>query len=212
MFHTIETDIPVHPKSGEHPIKYEFSIGEKNYFAFANPQMLYYQRFMAIQDRLLEAENRVSREYLLDMCNIAEGYMNKGEFSAVAALHFNLKQRLEYLPTAEHLYALCSVWFFDQSESPFTYDSTYAYEKITLWQQHKDVLSFFLQRDMSEFFPFWDGLQENFRIYSMTLAKLDRESLTYHLQQMLRLGASKDTISSLESSVERLRSLEQSLK
>lgn len=212
MFHILETGIPVHPKSGDHPVTYQFSIGENHYFCFANPQMLYYERFLAVQDRLLEAENRVTRDYLLDMCAIAEQYMNKGEFSAVAALHFNLKQRLEYLPSAEHLYALCSVWFFDLYESPFTYDSVYAYAKIALWQQHKDALAFFLRTDMQRFFPSWDGLQENFLNYSRVLAKMDSESLTYHLQQLSEIGAAPATVRRLGSSAERLRNLEQSLQ
>ncbi len=206
-YHILEENQPIHPKSDEHPLMYVFSIGDKHYFQFVNPQSLYYERYMAMEDKFREAEMKVTEDFLQEFVKSMRVYLNKGELSEIGNMIIYLEQRLNYLPSVEQLYNICSVWFFDQNESPYTFDHQYAWNKIELWKQHKEALAFFLQTDLQKFFPSWAGLEISIQSYTKAIAQQEKMHLTYHLQKLSKLGVDQDLANSIESRLETLRTL-----
>jgi hypothetical protein len=57
----------------------------------------------------------------------------------VGELVIMIKERLNWIvPTAELLYKMAGVAFFDEHESPYVYDAKYAEKKIKFWKDNVD--------------------------------------------------------------------------
>lgn len=114
-----------------------------------------------------EFRQKCDKEYLDKHIRMTELYL-KGENGIVTMNHLmgirtinnNLKERLNIVAMPDHLYKLASVYFWDESESPYYYDYEYNKKKIAEWKANPEALSFFLTKPLKEFLPFSesDGL------------------------------------------------------
>jgi hypothetical protein len=105
-----------------------------------------------------ELRMRCTREYLEKHIRATEILLNGGEKGRVdlvnlALINANLKERLALAPYPDHIYKLASVTFFDETESPFSYDFVYNQKKIEEWKKDPELLNFFLTTPFKDLMP-----------------------------------------------------------
>lgn len=131
-----------------------------------------------------ELRMRCSKEYLENHTRAMEIILSdpkKINIQAIAVMNKNLQERLSLMPFPDHIYKLASVTFFDETESPFSYDFTYNAKKIEEWKKDPAVLDFFLQMQFSDLIPFSSTQSDNAKMYFQVSDQIDQ----YH-QQTLR--------------------------
>jgi hypothetical protein len=104
-----------------------------------------------------ELRMRCSREYLEKHIRATEYLLSGGtgkiDLNKLALINANLKERLSLAPFPDHIYKLASVTFFDETESPFSYDFAYNQKKIDDWKKDPAILDFFLQTRFKDLMP-----------------------------------------------------------
>jgi len=162
---------------GKYKVIEAFTFAGKKYYTLDNIFELPTGRgFMALT-YYDELQMRASREYLIKHCKAVDILLSdpkKIDIGSLAIIHRNLKDRLELLPIPEHVYKLASVIFFDDSESPYTYDMTYNQKKIAKWKEEPDVLAFFLQVPMKNLLPYSKFPVSDIQKFSELVEELDR--------------------------------------
>jgi len=98
----------------------------------------------------------------------------KIRLSDLALLNNNLKERLELAPFPDHIYKLASVIFFDETESPFSYDFGYNAKKIEEWKKDSEIMDFFLTMQFQDLMPFGSMSKERVKSYFNTTEMIDQ--------------------------------------
>lgn len=88
------------------------------------------------------------------------------EFMELKRMNDIVKERLNWVLDTDLVYKLASVVYFDANESPYHYDSKYAFEKVQRWKKSEDINAFFLREPIQNLIPFLKGVQLNFQEYS----------------------------------------------
>lgn len=104
-----------------------------------------------------EFNMRCTREYLQAHVRAVELILSdpkKININALAIIHRNLKERLDLAMFPDHVYKLASVIFFDETESPYSYDYKYNNQKIEKWKANGGSLDFFLKTPLKDLIPF----------------------------------------------------------
>jgi hypothetical protein len=130
-----------------------------------------------------ELRMRCSREYLEKHTRAMEIILSdpkKINIQAIAVMNKNLQERLSLVPFPDHIYKLASVTFFDETESPFSYDFAYNSKKIEEWKKDPALLDFFLQTQFSELIPFSSTQSDNAKMYFQVADQIDQ----YHQQTL----------------------------
>lgn len=104
-----------------------------------------------------ELRMRCTRDYLEKHIRATElilsGQKGKIDLNTLVLINANLKERLQLAPFPDHIYKLASVTFFDETESPFSYDFAYNQKKIEEWKRDPQILDFFLQTQFKDLMP-----------------------------------------------------------
>lgn len=195
----------------EHAVELAFVSNGVEYHCFSSGYSMYYERYMACQDRLAEIEQRCTKEYLDLFQKTLKQYLNKGDLTNVAILNKNLEDLRSYVFNVELLYNLASVWYFSKDESPYTYDYEFAEKKILEWKKDKEVLTFFLQSPIREFLPQLNISPKDLIEYIKGLNIIQLQRLKYHLSQQHKNDNDNGIISMLESQILALETLQLTL-
>lgn len=187
--------------------RYVFTSNGVEYYEFTNGYNMYYERYMAAQDRLNEIEQRCDKKYLDIYQDLLDDYLKKGDLVNIAILNKNLRDLREYVFNVNLLYNLAAVWYFDKNENPFTFDHEYCDKKIVDWKKDKEALSFFLQSPIREYLPQLNISKEDLRVYIMGLSLKELSTLKYHLSNQLKDEKNKDLISMLQLQIEGMEAL-----
>jgi hypothetical protein len=164
-----------------------FELGGKKYFMFDNAFEVPAGRMLSALAIYQEMEMRCDREYLDAHTKAMEKLLSdpkKISIQWIAQLNINLRERLGLMPLPDFVYKLASVIFFDDSESPYSYDFNYNKGKIEQWKQSKETLDFFLSRLSSELIPSLQPAGKNARMYFQVSEKID-EIHRSHLTKVL---------------------------
>ena len=105
------------------------------------------QRAFAIRDYFEELQMRCTREFLQAHVTAVNNILSDTKSISVpqlAKLNMQLQERLDLIIDPEIVYKLASVYYFDKSENPYTYNYKYGLKKITAWKDGVDELDFFL--------------------------------------------------------------------
>lgn len=192
----------------EHQVEFAFKgIDGTEYYQFTTGYNSYYERYMAFMDRLSEIEQRVDKNYLDRFQKTLDEYLNKGSLKDIAVLNKHLADRRAYIGNVELIYNLASVWFFDKSENPYTYDYGYADEKIRKWRNDKDSICFFLTTPLRHYLPLPDTLVQNIKTYEKGQYVSELQTLKHHLQALSSLTKNTELISTYQLRVTELEQL-----
>lgn len=145
-----------------------FEQGGKKYYQFENAFEMSTGRGLQALTIYEEFRMRVDREYLEKHIKAIEILLNDPKaikIGKIAEIHGNLRERLNLAPYPDHIYKLASVMFFDESESPYTYDWAYNQKKIAAWRADEDMLPFLVTVPLKNLIPFTDTAKENLKTF-----------------------------------------------
>lgn len=124
-----------------------------------------------------EMNMRCSREYLEMHVKAMEKILSnpqKINVGLIARLNQFLKERLELIVLPDYVYKLASVMFFDETESPYTYNFDYNEKKIAKWKAAGGTLDFFSQTPLGKLIPSMRTLGKDLSTYSQVANQIDR--------------------------------------
>jgi hypothetical protein len=140
---------------------------------------------LAAQGIYCEMEMRADREYLDLHCKAVDKILNENKkginVTYLAQLNQNLRERLNLMPLPDFVFKLASVIFFDETESPLSYDWAYNEKKIAKWKQDPAMLDFFLTRLATELIPSLRSVGKDSHMFFQVAEKIDkihRDNLT----------------------------------
>ena len=124
-----------------HTIVPAFTVGGVQYYGLQDSFNTFTERgfqALAVYD---EWNNRMTNDHLKAFIDVMyenmSGANGKIDLMNISQLVIMIKERLEWIvPTAELLYKMAGVAFFDEHESPYIYDAKYAEKKIKLWRDN----------------------------------------------------------------------------
>lgn len=146
-----------------------FELHGKKYFQFVNQEEAPTGRQMAALAIYNEMDMRCSRDYLELHTKAMDKILSdpkKININWIVQLNANLKDRLELMVVPDFIYKLASVVFFDETESPYTYDYEYNVKKIKVWKKDARTLDFFLQTPLVNLAPFLKAQKDVSNIFS----------------------------------------------
>lgn len=165
----------------DHKINEAFEIGGVKYYYFDEAFNVPYERALTALTYYEEFRMRCTREFLEMHVKATDEALNKGRLTNASVLNNQLKERLNFIFEPTLLYKLASVIYFDETESPLSYDFKYNEEKIKLFQSQKDIKGFFLQHHIQQLVPFLKDVELNLESY-LTVVKGVNE---IHLENIL---------------------------
>lgn len=163
---------------GKYRITEAFDHDGTKYLMFENPVEVPTARMLAAQAVYVELEMRCDREYLELHCKAVDKILNENKkginVTYLAQLNQNLKERLGLMPLPDFVFKLASVIFFDESESPVSYDFGYNEKKIVKWKKDPEMLSFFLSRLATELIPSLRSVGKDSHMFFQVAEKIDK--------------------------------------
>lgn len=163
-------------------INLAFELKGVKYYCFDDAFNVPYERALTALTYYEEYRMRCTREFLQLHVKATAEAINKGSLTQAAILNGQLKERLDFVIEPELLYKLASVIYFDETESPFTYDFKYNIErKLPVFKENKDLNAFFLHHHISQLVPFLKDVNMNLELYS----KVVKEVTDLHLERIL---------------------------
>lgn len=180
-FKKLFNKVPKLHRNIEHKINLAFELHGVKYYCFDDAFNVPYERALTALTYYEEFRMRCSREFLKLHVKATDEAINKGKLTNVAILNNQLKERLDFVLEPQLLYKLASVIYFDENESPLTYDFKYNSKKIKLFEANKDVNAFFLQHHIQQLIPFLKDVEVNLELYSRVVS----EATELHLANIL---------------------------
>lgn len=148
--------LKIHRLDQKYRVVVAFELDGIKYFMFDNQFEVPADRQMAALAIYEEMNMRCTAEYLKMHTRAMDKIMSdpkKVNLSLILQLNLNLKERLDLMPLPDFVYKLASVVFFDESESPYSYDYEYAEKKIAKWKTSGGTYDFFSRTALKDLIP-----------------------------------------------------------
>jgi hypothetical protein len=168
-----------------------FRHGGKVYYHFVDSFKIPAGRAICALAIYEELRMRCNQEYLVKHCKAMEIILSDPKrinIQAIAVMNKNLRERMDLVPFPDHIYKLASVTFFDETESPFSYDFAYNQKKITEWKKDPAILDFFLQTQFNDLIPFSNTSGGTAAAYFQVAAQVDQIHQTYLQEQLSKVN------------------------
>lgn len=160
----------------------------KTYYQFADNFKMPAGRAVCALAIYEELRMRCTADYLRMHIEATDKILNapagKIKLTALAQINANLKERLNLAPFPDHIYKLASVVFFDENESPYSYDFEYNQKKIAEWKKDGEILYFFLSMPFNDLISLGSLSKERAASYFNT-AEMVNQIHQKHLQELL---------------------------
>lgn len=153
---------------------------DQKYFMIENAFEMRTGRALCAITYYEEFRMRCDHDYLTKHCRAIDILLSdpkKISIGVIAILHENLKERVNLAPYPDHIYKLASVMFYDDSESPFSYDFKYNQEKIKRWKEDPDLLPFLVSTPLRELMPFGEHAKHNLETFLQLKESENQEHL-----------------------------------
>lgn len=132
-----------------------FKLNGKKYFMYEDQTKAPTGRQLSALAIYEEFNMRCTRDYLLAHVKAMEVLLNSNpiKLTVIAQINQNLKERLGLAILPDHVYKLASVTYFDETESPYSYDYQYNNKKIEEWKVSGGTLDFFMKTPLKDLIP-----------------------------------------------------------
>lgn len=181
LFAKIFSRTPRLHRNIDHKIDLAFELHGVKYYCFDDAFNVPYERALTALTFYEEFRMRCTRDFLKLHVKATDEALNKGKLTNVAVLNNQLKERLDFVIEPKLLYKLASVIYFDENESPLTYDFKYNEAKIRKFEESKDMNAFFLHHHIQKLIPFLNDVSLNLELYSRVV----NEVTQLHLENIL---------------------------
>lgn len=188
-----------------HTVKVAFISGGKNYYQLSDLFNTFTERGLDAYQVYEEISMRVSVDDLKafvskfkELCN-----SNPIQILEVSRVLNFLEERVNFvIPPRDLIWKMASVAYFDESESPYTYDTIHAQKKIKEWQQNGDVADFFLYQQLRNLIPLPELSKETYDILMGTILKIQNHQSELMNTSGKRSETSGSNSTSKESNLE----------
>jgi hypothetical protein len=163
--------------SEKYKVVLAFEFNGKKYFMFDNQFDVPTGRGLVALTFYEEFNMRCTSEYLTLHTRAMEKLLSdpkKINIQAIALINQNLKERLNLAVFPDHIYKLASVIFFDETESPYSYDFKYNNEKIEKWKASGGTLDFFMKTQLKDLIPSLQLPDRNAESFFQVAGEVDR--------------------------------------
>lgn len=179
-----------------------FKIGKTQYYQFADFMDMPIDRSFQALTFYNEMEQRVDRDYLLAHCAAVKNILNPApggtiDITKLCELEKNLSERVEWILEPDIAYKLCTVYFFDDTENPVTYDPKYNLQvKINEFKKEKPA-AFFLQMPIVKLMPHLKLYEADLNSFSLIVKEMKKIHLQLISQSLSLEDKKKDFYTSL---------------
>lgn len=163
----------------EHKVVFAFEADGVKYYEFDDANSIPCDRAFCALAFYEEMQMRCTREFLKAHCQATEDAINNKNgisITNLAKLNQQLKERLELIFEPELIYKLASVVYFDESESPYSYDFKYGLQKIQAWKKG-NIGDFFLSQPIRKLMPQTDLSKADLETSSKIVKLLTKQQL-----------------------------------
>lgn len=188
--------------------------------AFESQGVQYYMLkdiFNSFAGRALDAEDiynkwqrRCSDAFLRAWLMALEKEINQPQIKIleIAKLIQGMKERLDFaIGTTELTWELASVAFFDENESPYRYDASYAREKIERWKKDMSLPAFFFATPLRDLVSLPDMSDSGLADYLKVVEAVNGIHLQSLLTKLSSAQPKPDFLSALESELSSVSTL-----
>lgn len=147
---------PKFPILPEHHTVFAFNDGEKDLYKFTDDFNIPSERGFAALHHYEKLMRRADDKYLkshTEAVDLIYDHPTVIKIAEAKKLNNDLKERLTMFFPPNLIWDLASVIFFDDTENPYSYDQTYAEQKIARWKKHKVIHDFFLLQPLQSLIP-----------------------------------------------------------
>lgn len=147
-----------------------FELGNVTYWTWQDSKECPTGRFFAAMGIYTEMEMNCNKDYLTSHTKAMDKVLSnpkKIDMQIIMQLNVNMKERLELMPFEDYIYKLASVIFFDETESPYSYDWEYNKQKIEKWKAAGGTLAFFSKTPLADAVPSLNMPDKDMQTYSM---------------------------------------------
>lgn len=173
------------------PTELAFEIDGIRYYQFVDPlstpglrglsAVMYFEelRMRSTKDLQVQEMNFINAKCneLLDR-HLSGASGNINLVDAIAAIQeiqktqLYRKERMDFIIEPELAYKFASVVFFDENESPNSFDQAYAKIKIERWKKHEQALDFFLRQPIARLIGFLEPSEIPFQDYTKIVEQI----------------------------------------
>ncbi len=124
-------------KDSRYVIEFAFQAGGESYYKFNDLANMPYERAFTSVDFYTEMQMNVDYAYLKQHVKAVREILTKNKINVfdVHKLNEQMAERLDMIRSANLMYKLASVVYFDKNENPSVYDAKYNIEKIKRWKK-----------------------------------------------------------------------------
>jgi hypothetical protein len=162
-----------------HQVKEAFKFRGVTYFELVDILEIPCERQFAVRDYFDELQMKCTREFLQAHTAAVTNILSNPKslnLPELYKLNNQLQERLDMIIDPEIVYKLASVYYFDESESPYSYNYKYAQTKIESWKKGKD-LDFFLLPPVARLANVSALLGDDLKAYLRVQQKMTKQQL-----------------------------------
>lgn len=163
------------PLQTEYPTESVFTIADVEYFRFTEMDNLPPRRALSVLSIYEEFKMHCSVDFLRQHTEKVKEILENPKSVKIIEIHklnSQLRERLDFIFEPDLVYKLASVLYFDQNESPYTYDWKYNEQKIKFWKETEGVEDFFSREPISKLIPSLKGSQFDFQMYTQVVKQI----------------------------------------
>lgn len=178
-------------------VEIAFYSGGKPYYKLTDPFNTYAVRGLQAWQTYDEVLMRTDTKDMQLQIKKLKALVNSQEIRMVEIIRIilNLDERINFsIPPRELIYKLATVTYFDETESPFEYDSNYADKKMADWKHNGDVDDFFLFNQLRNFIPLPELSKEHYQMFQETMAMILSKQRGLPLPSLEKNGAPSSSI------------------
>jgi len=192
-----------------HRAELVFTSGDIDYYTLKDISNTFSQRAleaMAVYDELaMRCDANYLRGYVHAMKENMKSQLNIPE---IYRLTNEIEERLNFIvPTADLIWKLAAIAYFDKSESPYGYDAEYAKVKIEKWKSDKTLNTVFFLKCMPNLMPSFDTS----KIDLATYLKVQSLVADKHLEHILSAPSLKELRNDIYTALSYQKNLIQTL-
>lgn len=158
-----------------HKVKLEFYSGGTPYYQLHDLFDTFTERGLEAYQVYEELSMRVDAETLKQFIAKFKQLCNSNPIQILEVskvLNF-LEERVNFVvPPRDMIYKMAAVAYFDENESPYTFNAAYAHEKIERWKKNNDVDAFFLYKQLRDLIPLPNLSKEIYEMLVQTTEKI----------------------------------------
>lgn len=185
-----------------HQVIEAFKFGGIQYYELKDIFDIPCQRAFTLRDYMEELRMRCTREFLQAHVTAINNILSAPKtinIPELARLNQQLQERLDMIVDAEIVYKLASVYYFDASEQPYTYNFKHGLEKIKAWKGANEDMSFFYLEPVKQLCNLTILLEDDLQAYLTVQAKMTAKQLENIFTHLSESDKKKDFAQTLIS-------------